>query len=82
MEVTDVDVVKLLVNTELSDKSFSRKIELKKLREIHFDWFAAKRFVRKVFDVFLKLLVIHYPMIIRLHACGDRNERAAMHTKC
>ena len=80
--MTDVDVVKLLVNTELSDKFFSSKIQFKKLRKIHFDWLTPKHFVGKVFDVFLKLLVIHNPMIIRLHACKDRNERDAMHTKC
>ena len=81
-KVTDVNVVKLLVNIELSNKFFSGKIEFEKLRKIHFDWLTPKHFVRKVFDVFLKLLVIYYPMIIRLHACRDRNERAALHTKC
>ena len=81
-KVTDVDVVKLLVNIELSDKFFSRKIEFKKVRKIHFDWLTPKHLVGKVFDVFLKLLVIYYPMIIWLHACRDKNERAAVHTKC
>ena len=41
-KVTDVDVVKLLVNIELSDKFFSRKIEFKKLRKIHFDWLTTR----------------------------------------
>jgi len=44
------------------------KIEFEKLRKIHFDWLTPKHFVRKVFDVFFKLLVIHYPMIVRLDA--------------
>ena len=67
-KVTDVDVVKLLVNIELSDKFLSGEIEFEKLRKIHFDWLTPKHFVRKVFDVFFKLLVVHYPMIVRLHA--------------
>ena len=67
-KVTDVDVVKLLVNIGLSDKFFSGKIQFEKFREIHFDWLTPKHFVGKVFDVFFKLLVIHYPMIVRLHS--------------
>ena len=35
-KVTDVDVVKLLVNIELSDKFLSGEIEFEKLRKIHF----------------------------------------------
>ena len=67
-KVTDVDVVKLLVNTELSDKFLSCKSEFEKLRKIQFSWLTPKHFVRKVFDVFFKLLVIQYPAIVRLHA--------------
>ena len=67
-KMTDVDVVKLLVNIELSDKFLSSEIEFEKLRKIHFDWLTAKHFVRKVSDVFFKLLVIRYPVIVRLHA--------------
>ena len=55
-------------------QAFSRMIEFRKLRKIHFDWLTPKHFVGKVFDVFLKLLVIHYPMIVRVHACrGKKN---------
>ena len=67
-KVTDIDVVKLLVNVKLSDKFLSGEIQFEKLRKIHFYWLTPKHFVRKVFDVFFKLLVIHYPMIVRLHA--------------
>ena len=67
-KVTDIDVVKLLVNVKLSDKFLYGEIQFEKLRKIHFYWLTTKHFVRKAFDVFFKLLVIHYPMIVRLHA--------------